>query len=140
MKTESPDSQMIALLDRVALADESALRELYELTSSKLYGMAVGHPDVKFGIARGAEFFALRGADPHLAAVQLVLAGTAHALHDFRCPGVERQGGRQDHANRFFAAVCKGNAVAHAFAVKVDIGLRCDADVVDFFGGHGRVG
>lgn len=32
---------MIALLDRVALADESALRELYELTSSKLYGVAV---------------------------------------------------------------------------------------------------
>ena len=32
---------MIALLDRVALADESALRELYDLTSSKLYGVAV---------------------------------------------------------------------------------------------------
>ena len=32
---------MIALLDRVALADEAALRELYELTSSKLYGVAV---------------------------------------------------------------------------------------------------
>ena len=32
---------MIALLDRVALADESALNELYALTSSKLYGVAV---------------------------------------------------------------------------------------------------
>jgi len=32
---------LIALIDRVALADESALRELYELTSSKLYGVAV---------------------------------------------------------------------------------------------------
>lgn len=41
MKTESPDSQLIALLDRVALSDEKALRELYELTSSKLYGVAV---------------------------------------------------------------------------------------------------
>jgi RNA polymerase sigma factor (sigma-70 family) len=41
MKTESPDSQLIALLDRVALADEKALRALYELTSSKLYGVAV---------------------------------------------------------------------------------------------------
>ena len=41
MKPESPDSQLIALLDRVALADESALRELYDLTSSKLYGVAV---------------------------------------------------------------------------------------------------
>ena len=41
MKAESPDTQLIALINRVALADESALRELYELTSSKLYGVAV---------------------------------------------------------------------------------------------------
>ena len=41
MKSESPDIQLIALLDRVALADESALKELYALTSSKLYGVAV---------------------------------------------------------------------------------------------------
>ncbi|NMM06354.1 sigma-70 family RNA polymerase sigma factor [Polaromonas sp.] len=41
MKPENPDSQLIALLGRVALADESALRELYDLTSSKLYGVAV---------------------------------------------------------------------------------------------------
>ena len=37
----TPDSPLIALLERVALADESALRELYDLTSSKLYGVAV---------------------------------------------------------------------------------------------------
>jgi RNA polymerase sigma factor (sigma-70 family) len=41
MNPESPDSQLIALIDRVALADDSALRELYDLTSSKLYGVAV---------------------------------------------------------------------------------------------------
>ena len=41
MKTESPGTQLVALLDRVALADEKALRELYEMTSSKLYGVAV---------------------------------------------------------------------------------------------------
>ena len=41
MNPESPDTQLITLLDRVALADESALRELYDLTSSKLYGVAV---------------------------------------------------------------------------------------------------
>lgn len=41
MKPESPDTQLIALLDRVALSDESALKELYLLTSSKLYGVAV---------------------------------------------------------------------------------------------------
>ena len=36
-----PDSTLIALIDRVALRDEKALRVLYELTSSKLYGVAV---------------------------------------------------------------------------------------------------
>ena len=41
MNAESPDTQLIALIERVALADESALKELYDLTSSKLYGVAV---------------------------------------------------------------------------------------------------
>lgn len=41
MNAESPDTELIALIDRVAMADEAALRELYELTSSKLYGVAV---------------------------------------------------------------------------------------------------
>jgi RNA polymerase sigma factor (sigma-70 family) len=41
MNAESPDTQLIALIDRVAMADEAALRELYELTSSKLFGVAV---------------------------------------------------------------------------------------------------
>lgn len=41
MNIESLDNPLVALLDRIALADESALRELYELTSSKLYGVAV---------------------------------------------------------------------------------------------------
>ena len=44
MTHDSPnnlDSQLIALLDRVALADQAALKELYDLTSSKLYGVAI---------------------------------------------------------------------------------------------------
>ena len=44
MKQVSPnnlDCQLIALLDRVALADQAALKELYDLTSSRLYGAAV---------------------------------------------------------------------------------------------------
>jgi len=41
MNAESLDTQLIALIDRVATADESALRELYDLTSSKLYGVAL---------------------------------------------------------------------------------------------------
>ena len=41
MKSPSPDAPLIALLDRVAMADEAALRELYDMTSSRLYGVAV---------------------------------------------------------------------------------------------------
>ena len=41
MTSSNPDTTLIALIDRVALADEKALRELYELTSYKLYGVAV---------------------------------------------------------------------------------------------------
>jgi RNA polymerase sigma factor (sigma-70 family) len=50
MATPSPDLQLIALLDRIAArageggrhADsEAALRELYDLTSSRLYGLAL---------------------------------------------------------------------------------------------------
>ena len=41
MSTLNSDTALIALIDRIALADEKALRELYDLTSSKLYGVAV---------------------------------------------------------------------------------------------------
>ena len=41
MNSETSDGQLAALIDRVARADELALRELYELTSSRLYGVAV---------------------------------------------------------------------------------------------------
>ena len=41
MTSLNTDTTLIALIDRVAQADEKALRELYELTSSKLYGVAV---------------------------------------------------------------------------------------------------
>lgn len=35
------DNELMALLDRVAARDEAALKALYDLTSSKLYGLAV---------------------------------------------------------------------------------------------------
>ena len=41
MSTLNPDTTLIALIDRIALSDEKALRELYDITSSKLYGVAV---------------------------------------------------------------------------------------------------
>lgn len=44
MASQTPqmqDTQLIALLERIAQKDEAALRELYEQTSSKLYGLAL---------------------------------------------------------------------------------------------------
>jgi RNA polymerase sigma-70 factor (ECF subfamily) len=39
--TLSADAALIALLDRLALGDESALKPLYDLTAAKLYGLAL---------------------------------------------------------------------------------------------------
>ena len=39
--TLAPDEHLIALLDRIADRDEAALRELYDITSRKLYGLAL---------------------------------------------------------------------------------------------------
>jgi RNA polymerase sigma factor (sigma-70 family) len=41
MTLESNDAEMIQLLDRVALQDAAALKALYDLCSSKLFGLAV---------------------------------------------------------------------------------------------------
>lgn len=41
MNLESNDADMILLLDRIALQDAAALKALYELCSSKLFGLAV---------------------------------------------------------------------------------------------------
>jgi len=38
---EQPDDILMALIDRVALRDEVALKALYDLTSGKLYGLAL---------------------------------------------------------------------------------------------------
>ncbi|MGY8904317.1 MAG: RNA polymerase sigma factor [Burkholderiales bacterium] len=41
MASLTPDTQLIALLERIAQKDEAALRALYDLTGSKLYGLAL---------------------------------------------------------------------------------------------------
>ncbi|HSV50895.1 MAG TPA: sigma-70 family RNA polymerase sigma factor [Burkholderiaceae bacterium] len=41
MSTPSSDAELMTLIDRVATGDQAALKQLYELTSSKLYGLAV---------------------------------------------------------------------------------------------------
>lgn len=41
MFTPSSDAELMELIDRVATGDQTALKRLYEQTSSKLYGLAV---------------------------------------------------------------------------------------------------
>ena len=86
----------------------------------------LGHADVKLGLAGYAEAAACARGDPGVGAVEFVVAATGHALHDLGRAGVEGQGGRQDHADRFFSAVRQGDAVADAFAAEIDIGLGGD--------------
>jgi len=39
--SEDADARLMALIDRIALRDEAALKALYDLTSGKLYGLAL---------------------------------------------------------------------------------------------------
>jgi RNA polymerase sigma factor (sigma-70 family) len=41
MTALNPDAELMALIDRVGQRDEAALRQLYEQTSSKLFGLAM---------------------------------------------------------------------------------------------------
>ena len=96
----------------------------------------LGHANIERGIARHAELLTRRRRHPEVGACELVLAGARHAFHDFWCAGAEGQGGGQDHADGFLRTVGEGDAVAHAFAIKVHIGLGGDGHAFDFFGDH----
>jgi RNA polymerase sigma-70 factor (ECF subfamily) len=41
MSTHDLDSELMNLLDRIAAEDDTALKRLYECTSSRLYGLAL---------------------------------------------------------------------------------------------------
>ena len=99
--------------------------------------ISLSHPNFKTGLTWHVELLAQRRLLPFVTAFEFVFAGTAHALHDFGGAGVESEGRREYNAHRFFGAVCQGDVVANALAVKVNVGLRGDGDVVEFFGGHG---
>jgi hypothetical protein len=71
------------------------------------------------------------------ASLDVCIRKTRHAFHDFRRAGIEGQGRREYNAHRFFGAVGQNDVVADAFAVKVDVGLGGDGNVIKFFGGHG---
>ena len=100
--------------------------------------IGLADPYLDRGIARDAEFVACTRLHPSRAACQFVIATASHALHDLWCPRVECQSGWQHDTHCSLTAIGQSNAVAHAFTVKVDVGLGRDADVVNAGSGHGR--
>ena len=99
--------------------------------------ISLSHPNFKTGLTWHVELLAHRRLLPFVAVFEFVLAGTAHALHDFGGAGVESKGRRENNAHRFFGAVSQGDVVANALAVKVNVGFGGDGNVVEFLGGHG---
>src|SRR5512142_767259 len=93
-----------------------------------------GHFDVEAGIARHLERLPGAVGFPLALARQLDAAGACHGFHDFRRAGVEGERGRQDHADRFLAAVGELHGVRNALAVEIDVGLLVDCDMVEL--GH----
>ena len=100
--------------------------------------IGLGDPYFERGITRYAELVACKRLHPSRAACQFVLATASHALHDLWRRRVECESGGQHHTHGLFAAIGQGDAVAYTFAVKVDVGLGRDADVVNAGSGHGR--
>ena len=93
----------------------------------------LSYTDIKAGVASDAELFTRDRLHPIIRSSELVITAASRAFHDFRCAGVEGEGGRQHHADRFFRAIRQRDAVAHTFAVKVNAGGGGNGDVVEMW-------
>ena len=96
--------------------------------------VSLSHPNLKARVTGDAELVTCHRLQPIISSCELVFTTPSRAFHDFRCAGVESEGGWQHHADRFFRAVRQGDAVAHAFAVKVNAGGGGNGDVVEMGG------
>ena len=75
--TLTPDSELMYLLDRIAAQDDSALKALYECTSSKLFGLAlriVRHRDLAEDVLQEAFLSIWRGAGSYRASLSPPMA------------------------------------------------------------------
>lgn len=96
--------------------------------------VSLSHTNFKAGVARDAELFTGYRLQPIVRSSEFVLTTPSRAFHDFRCASVESEAGRQHHADRLFRAIRKRDAMAHAFAVKVNAGSGGNGDVVEMWG------
>ena len=96
--------------------------------------VSLSHPNLKAGVTGDAELVTRHRLHPIIGSSKLVFTTSSRAFHDLRCAGVEGEGGRQHHADRFFNSIRQGDAVAHAFAVKVNAGGGGNGDVVEMWG------
>ncbi len=77
MSTFHPDSELMDLLDRIAAQDHSALKRLYERTSSQLFGLAlrvVRNRDVAEDVLQEAFLNIWRGAGSYRASLSPPMA------------------------------------------------------------------
>ncbi len=77
LHTASDDAQLIALLDRVAQQQHTALRELYDLTCAKMYGLAlrvVGQRDLAEDVLQETYLYIWRAAEHYRASLSPPLA------------------------------------------------------------------
>lgn len=77
MSTTTPDRELMYLLDRIAAQDDSALKALYESTSSKLFGLAlriVRHRDLAEDVLQEAFLSIWRGAGSYRASLSPPMA------------------------------------------------------------------
>ena len=100
--------------------------------------VSLGDANVELGIGRDVEAFADAGSLPFLAAIELVFAGAAHALHDFSSGCAKGQCCRQYHAHRLLGAIGQRKAVADALAIKVNISLSGQGNAREMLGSHGE--
>lgn len=99
--------------------------------------VSLSHADLELRIGGDVKAVSCGGSLPRIAAIELVLASAAHALHDFSGRSTESQCGGQYHAYGLLGAIGQGEAVADALAVKVNIGLGGQGNAGEMLGSHG---
>ncbi len=78
--------------------------------------------NIESTVSRHAELLTRAALDPRLRARELVFTRASHAFHDLGSARVKHQAAGQNHASGFFRTIRQGKAVAHAFAIEIDVG------------------
>ena len=104
MSTPQPDRELMELLDRIAAQEDSALKRLYERTSSPLFGLAlriVRNRDVAEDVLQEAFLSIWRGAGNYRASLSPPTRGrTGGRCYPCRRAPAGRPSARQGRVSR----------------------------------------